>query len=194
VAGVGKATVKGSTRKVNEDRTVLDLAPGAPFDAYVACFDGHGGPATAQWLAENFLDYAADAWGNGGAPDKAMLEAYLAADAQLLGAKQGLFGMGERGVGGSKCGSTSATTLFYRGDGGLRVCAANAGDARILLVRKGGKGEAKWAVDELYYEARQRCGYSLSPSLSLCLSLAHSHPLSSSLAARARPGGRARPH
>jgi protein phosphatase 1K len=38
---------------------------------------------------------------------------FVAADKDLLSAK-GFMGMGERGVGGSKCGSTAATLLVYK--------------------------------------------------------------------------------
>ena len=48
----------------------------------------------------------------------------------------GFMGMvGERGIGGSKCGSTAAVAMLYRGAGGSRLLAANSGDARTLLVR-----------------------------------------------------------
>jgi protein phosphatase 1L len=43
-----------------------------------------------------------------------MTEAFLAADKKILEPKAGLFGMlGERGIGGSKCGSTAAVALVY---------------------------------------------------------------------------------
>jgi len=45
---------------------------------------------------------------------------------------------GERGVGGSKCGATAANVMLYRGaDGGMKLLAANVGDARTLLIRGG---------------------------------------------------------
>ena len=92
---------------------------------------------------------------------------------QVLAPKGGLFGaMGERGLGGSKCGATAAIALLYevrprtakpltrvlnaprcspdalgtcftgpsvmQGKGGAKkVLAANAGDARVILARKG---------------------------------------------------------
>lgn len=45
--------------------------------------------------------------------------------------------MGERGVGGSKCGSTAAVALVFREGGATKLLAANVGDARVLLSRKG---------------------------------------------------------
>lgn len=46
--------------------------------------------------------------------------------------------MGERGIGGSKCGSTGAVAVLYTSDSGkVQLLAANAGDARVILVRGG---------------------------------------------------------
>jgi hypothetical protein len=61
------------------------------------------------------------------------------ADEKLLQPKSGFFGgMGERGVGGSKCGSTAAVAIAFRdGSGPIKLLAANIGDARVLLSRKG---------------------------------------------------------
>ena len=56
----------------------------------------------------------------------------------MLQPKSGFFGgMGERGVGGSKCGSTAAVALVFREGGATKLLAANVGDARVLLSRKG---------------------------------------------------------
>jgi hypothetical protein len=61
------------------------------------------------------------------------------ADRKLLAPKGGfLGGLGERGIGGSKCGATAAVALLYTGkDGGAKLLAANVGDARVLLNRGG---------------------------------------------------------
>ena len=61
------------------------------------------------------------------------------ADRRLLAPKGGFFGgMGERGVGGSKCGATAAVALLFPGErGGTQLLAANVGDARVLLSRGG---------------------------------------------------------
>lgn len=47
--------------------------------------------------------------------------------------------MGERGIGGSKCGATGAVAILYKDKktGNQKLLAANAGDARILLGRDG---------------------------------------------------------
>lgn len=46
--------------------------------------------------------------------------------------------MGERGIGGSKCGATGAVAVLYKNNKGkMQLLAANAGDARVLLARKG---------------------------------------------------------
>lgn len=43
-----------------------------------------------------------------------MEEAFLQADKKILAPKGGFMGLGERGIGGSKCGSTAAVALFYK--------------------------------------------------------------------------------
>lgn len=70
--------------------------------------------------------------------EAALTDAFLAADRKLLQPKAGFFGVGERGVGGSKCGSTAALCVIYReSDGSSALAAANVGDARALLCRAG---------------------------------------------------------
>jgi protein phosphatase 1K len=64
---------------------------------------------------------------------------FLAADKQLL-EPQGFLGMGARGIGGPKCGSTGLVCLLYpSGDaaGSLSLLTANVGDAPAVLVRGG---------------------------------------------------------
>ncbi len=63
----------------------------------------------------------------------------MQADRRLLAPKGGFFGsLGERGVGGSKCGSTAAIALLFPGPGGgTQLLTANVGDARVLLSRGG---------------------------------------------------------
>lgn len=56
----------------------------------------------------------------------------------LLSKTTGFLGMGERGVGGSKCGATAANVSLYLGaDGATQLLTSNIGDARILLIRGG---------------------------------------------------------
>lgn len=79
-------------------------------------------------------------YGSRDAPEAAITEAFLAADKKIVSPKPGLFGMmGERGIGGSKCGATGAVAILYKDKktGNQKLLAANAGDARILLGRDG---------------------------------------------------------
>ena len=64
---------------------------------------------------------------------------HLQADKALLAPKKGVFGgFGERGIGGSKCGATGAVAvLFQDASGKTNLLTANAGDARVVLARKG---------------------------------------------------------
>ena len=49
------------------------------------------------------------------------------------------FGVGERGIGGAKCGSTAAFATVHTPPGGVpTLVAANVGDARVLLRRADG--------------------------------------------------------
>eukprot|EP00959_Pyramimonas_sp_CCMP1952_P128522 2687453-Pyramimonas_sp.AAC.2 len=88
---------------------------GQPY-AYFGVFDGHGGFATSQWLTDNLQGYILEAWDKVPA-ESALKRAYIAADKQLL-APKGFLGMSERGVGGSKCGSTAATAIIYKDNKG----------------------------------------------------------------------------
>lgn len=54
--------------------------------------------------------------------------------------------MGERGIGGSKCGATAAIALIYEHNGKPVLATANVGDARILLIKEDG------SVEPLFYE------------------------------------------
>lgn len=66
-------------------------------------------------------------------------EVQLQADKAVLAPKKGVFGgLGERGVGGSKCGATGAVAVVYKNASGkASLLTANAGDARVVLARKG---------------------------------------------------------
>jgi protein phosphatase 1K len=107
-------------------------------EVYAAVFDGHGGAATAEWLTNNLLGYVEKYWQGTNAPEKAVSEAFIQADKAILAPKGGFMGMvGERGVGGSKCGSTAAVALIFKNKGRSQLLTANSGDARILLLRGG---------------------------------------------------------
>eukprot|EP00884_Botryococcus_braunii_P018207 jgi/Botrbrau1/506/Bobra.110_2s0136.1 len=143
VKDYGTFSVKGSSRKQNEDRLNLlfeDPSGQGEVFGYAAVFDGHGGYATAEWLEQKLSSYLDKNWKGGESPEEAVTEAFLQADRKLM-APTGFAGMGERGVGGSKCGATAAVALLYKGkDGATKLLAANVGDARVLLCR-GGKIE-----------------------------------------------------
>ena len=48
-----------------------------------------------------------------------------------------LAAFGERGVGGAKCGSTAVVCTLFEEGGSTKLCTANVGDARIIMVRDG---------------------------------------------------------
>lgn len=109
--------------------------------AVVNVYDGHGGSATAEWLRENFITFIGEEWSDK-QPEFALTSAFLGADKKLL-EPQGFLGMGERGRGGSKCGSTVATAVLYSDDAGgaASLLCANAGDARSLVIKADGSAE-----------------------------------------------------
>ena len=113
---VAAHTQRGTSRKQNEDRlsVVVSDEPASEGDvcAVFNVYDGHGGFATAEWLRENFTDLIGKEWSEK-QPEYALTSAYLSADKKLL-VPQGFMGMGERGRGGSKCGSTVATAVVLR--------------------------------------------------------------------------------
>lgn len=137
----GSVSMRGTVRKVNEDRfdvKVTDPSKAGPGDifAFAGVYDGHGGSAVAEWLQSNLSGVISPQWG-GSSPEADITEAYLQADSKLLVAK-GFMGMGERGIGGSKCGATAANVLLFKGpDGSTQLLTSNVGDARILLIRNG---------------------------------------------------------
>eukprot|EP01024_Parvocaulis_polyphysoides_P033080 TRINITY_DN2949_c0_g1_i3.p1 TRINITY_DN2949_c0_g1~~TRINITY_DN2949_c0_g1_i3.p1 ORF type:complete len:315 (-),score=58.31 TRINITY_DN2949_c0_g1_i3:324-1268(-) len=137
----GAYSILGTTRKQNEDRYAIqvteDTTVGNPY-AFVGVFDGHGGYATSEWLEENLLDFIAKEWQDGQVPQACLAKGFLRADKKLL-APSGFMGMGERGVGGSKCGSTAAVFMLYKDkDGSTKLLTGNCGDARILLISQSG--------------------------------------------------------
>lgn len=50
-------------------------------EVYAAVFDGHGGYGTAEWLTNNLLKYVEQYWQGSNAPEKAISEAFIQADA-----------------------------------------------------------------------------------------------------------------
>jgi protein phosphatase 1L len=81
--------------------------------AFLGVYDGHGGFATSDWLDKNLFSFVQDAWAASKDPEQAITKAFQTADSVLL-SPTGWMGMGERGVGGSKCGSTAAVSCIYQ--------------------------------------------------------------------------------
>jgi protein phosphatase 1L len=164
VTSSGSYTVRGTVRKVNEDRVDVRLSdPDAAKErgnvpsAFAGVYDGHGGSAVAEWLAQKLHGVVLENWTAGARARAAIEDAYLSADRQLLSATNGFLGLGERGVGGSKCGATAVNALLFAdpapdAGGATALLTANAGDARAMLVtRPGGSGGEAVAVP-LYEE------------------------------------------
>lgn len=140
IVETGIASVQGTSRKQNEDRFALDIEAKTSPVSYAAVFDGHGGYACSDWLSTNFINYVSKFWDPSSSPKASISNAFTAADRKILAPKGGFLGMvGERGIGGSKCGSTAAVALFFKDktSGKPLILSANAGDARILLGRAG---------------------------------------------------------
>ncbi len=95
----------------------------------------------------SFIDKAWAKEGGAASPERALTAAFLAADRKLL-APGGFMGMGERGIGGAKCGSTAAVAgLLQPPNGPPTLLAAGVGDARVLLVR--GAAASQLTVDHV---------------------------------------------
>jgi serine/threonine protein phosphatase PrpC len=97
------------------------LDPDGSISAFLGVYDGHGGVATSDWLEKNLFSFVQDAWDESKDPEQALTEAFRAADSVLL-SPTGWMGMGERGVGGSKCGSTAAVACIFQ------VCCKQLGE------------------------------------------------------------------
>ena len=139
---IGSASVKGTVRKQNEDRFSTYAPKTKPEDGtpslIASVFDGHGGKAVSEWLRENLNEFILGEWKQADFPLDALRTACLKADEVLVAPQEGFFAsFGERGVGGSKCGSTAVIVALYEEGGSKRLATANVGDARILLVRDG---------------------------------------------------------
>ena len=114
-----------------------NAAPGSPYAIY-SVFDGHGGFAVSEWLKENLAKLIVEEWPKADFCLEALSRACLKADYDLIQPPEGFFAaFGERGVGGSKCGSTAVVSALFEEGGSTKLCTANVGDARILLVRDG---------------------------------------------------------
>ena len=112
-------------------------APGSPFAIY-GVYDGHGGFAVSEWLKTNLASVILEEWPKADFCLEAISQACLKADYTLIQPPSGFLGaFGERGVGGAKCGSTAVVAVLFEENGVTKLCTANVGDARTLLVRDG---------------------------------------------------------
>jgi hypothetical protein len=93
---VGSFTVRGTVRKVNEDRFDAKLLgeprAGQPL-AFAGVYDGHGGAAVAEWLKERLYSIVDSKW-DVVRPQAGVTDAFLAADKELLSTRTGFMGMG----------------------------------------------------------------------------------------------------
>ncbi|KAI3417451.1 PPM-type phosphatase domain-containing protein [Psidium guajava] len=116
---------KKGMRDVMEDSygVTVDVA-GDPKQAFFAVIDGHGGRAAADYVAENLgnniLREAETLGKERGSPEEAIRKGYLVTDKEFL----------SQGVASGAC---AASVLLK--DGHLH--AANVGDCRVVLCRKG---------------------------------------------------------
>ena len=111
--------------------------PGAPYAIY-GVYDGHGGFAVSEWLAQNLASAICEEWPKADFCLEAISAACLKSDYTLIQPPGGFLGaFGERGVGGAKCGSTAVVAVLFEDQSGTKLCTANVGDARTLLVRDG---------------------------------------------------------
>jgi len=138
---IGAASVKGTVRKVNEDRYSAyenARAPSGEPRCIVGVYDGHGGSAVSEWLTTNLPRVIVEEWKEADFCLDALKSACLKADDVLVQPPEGFFAaFGERGVGGAKCGSTAVVAAMFEEGGQRKLCTANVGDARILLIRDG---------------------------------------------------------
>jgi len=136
----------GVQSKVTPTRTVVEDYYSIKSDdrngLFFAVYDGHGGPDAARWLDKKLWDYI-----KGKVPweqeprrvANALKRAFLDFDNEMNEYTKagGLFkALAERGVGGSRCGSTATTVIIPAGQGSRLICA-NVGDSRTLLIRRG---------------------------------------------------------
>ena len=137
----------------------LPLASGGEA-SYFGVYDGHGGNATAQWLATSLGPMLAKRFQPARAADS-VTDVFLAADEELL-APQGFMGMGARGIGGPKCGSTGLVALLC----GDTLTCANVGDARALLVSRAASEEPQQlSVDHVPDNEQERYRIEVRPRL-----------------------------
>ncbi|KAH7422991.1 hypothetical protein KP509_12G034500 [Ceratopteris richardii] len=134
---IGAAAVQGTGRPTMEDTYSIDVASKGSDPSFFGVFDGHGGIAVAEMLKKEFWSTYKKCLSGSADVVKSTIAAYLEFDKLTLAQPKGLFGsLRERGIGGSRCGSTAATVvLLSLPDGTQKLVAANVGDARVVLSR-----------------------------------------------------------
>ena len=135
---LGSATVRGTVRKSNEDRLAATFnptpQPGKP-SVIISALDGHGGDAVSDWLSKNLHQTITKNMNPDKFPLEALSESCIECDKVCIAPPEGFWAsFGERGIGGAKCGSTLALAAIVDGN---KLCTANVGDARVLLIRDG---------------------------------------------------------
>ena len=135
---LGSATVRGTVRKNNEDRLAATFnpspQPGKP-SVIISTLDGHGGDAVSDWLSKNLHQTITKNMNPDKFPLEALTESCIECDEVCIAPPEGFWAsFGERGIGGAKCGSTLALAAIVDGN---KLCTANVGDARVLLIRDG---------------------------------------------------------
>ncbi|KAG0585039.1 hypothetical protein KC19_3G252900 [Ceratodon purpureus] len=132
------AATQGTGRVNMEDTYTIELDSTGKEPAFFGVYDGHGGSAVSEMLKTTVWPIYKKKLSD---PDvvRATRAAYLEIDQLTLMQPKGLFGaLRERGLGGSKCGATAATSvLIPKPDGSKVLVTANVGDARVILVRGG---------------------------------------------------------
>jgi len=135
----GTFTSMGTKKALNEDRSDVRGAQQVPLGrpyAYFAVYDGHGGAGTSQWLKERLAGYIDKYWKIDNL-EESIRKAFLKADEAILKPKGGIFGLGgERGVGGSLCGSCASLAILYKTlEGESMLLTANVGDSVVILKK-----------------------------------------------------------
>jgi len=136
----------GVQSKVTPTRNVVEDYYSIKMDdkngIFFAVYDGHGGPDAARWLDKKLWDSIKGKIPWDQEPRRvanAIKRAFLDFDNEMneFTKAGGIFkALAERGVGGSRCGSTATTVIIPAGQGSRLICA-NVGDSRTLLIRKG---------------------------------------------------------
>lgn len=131
--------MQGTRRPTNEDTYAVDIDTSGGGPSFLAVFDGHGGPAVAEFLKTGLWPVYREKLAKGGDAAKATVQAYLEVDKATIAAPKGLFGMmRERGMGGARCGSTAASVVLApAANKSWDLIAANVGDSRVYLSRGG---------------------------------------------------------